>query len=132
MPRRRSWISTVPQESVEMVDVDCLAWMAERIHQAQLDLAELVEIARWKGITWEDIAGSIGVTRSAAWQRYAKQDSSTWEPFGLRDEVLPFGWVDVTSQVEWVQRPAALPPTPAPRGSVRRRPGPGGQARSTA
>jgi hypothetical protein len=36
-------------------------------------LALEVELARSFGVTWEDIAEALGVTRQAAWDRFAKQ-----------------------------------------------------------
>ncbi|GGM41753.1 hypothetical protein GCM10012275_10910 [Longimycelium tulufanense] len=39
-------------------------------------LALEVELARSFGVTWEDIADALGISRQAAWERFAKQ--SRW------------------------------------------------------
>jgi hypothetical protein len=43
---------------------------------AERELALEVELARSFGVTWDDIADALGVSRQAAWERFAKQ--SRW------------------------------------------------------
>jgi len=56
--------------------VDVLDWVAEAAlaaGQAYRDLAAAVTRARVRGCTWAQIAGTLGVTRQAAAQRYRHQ-----------------------------------------------------------
>ena len=45
--------------------------------QAESILASEVELARTFGVTWQEIAASLGVSRQAAWDRFA--DHSRWQ-----------------------------------------------------
>jgi ATP-dependent Clp protease ATP-binding subunit ClpX len=36
------------------------------------DEAEIVDLLRAKGYTWEQIGGALGVTRQSAWEKYGK------------------------------------------------------------
>ncbi|MCU1685189.1 MAG: hypothetical protein JWQ81_5928 [Amycolatopsis sp.] len=43
---------------------------------AERELALEIELARTFGVTWDEIADALGVSRQAAWERFAKQ--SRW------------------------------------------------------
>jgi predicted transcriptional regulator len=45
--------------------------------QAEQLLALEIELARNFGVTWEEVASALGVSRQAAWSRFAK--SSRWQ-----------------------------------------------------
>jgi hypothetical protein len=45
--------------------------------QAERLLASEVELARKFGVTWQEIAAALGVSRQAAWDRFA--DQSRWQ-----------------------------------------------------
>lgn len=58
------------------------------------DNTELVTVkyARKAGLSWAEIATSLGVTRQAAWERWHEIDetlpkSDAWGPFSLKDTV---------------------------------------------
>jgi hypothetical protein len=42
--------------------------------QAERLLALEIDLARSFGVTWEEVASSLGVSRQAAWDRFANQD----------------------------------------------------------
>lgn len=71
--------------------VDVLDWVAgadAAARQARGDLAAAVTRARSRGCTWTQIAGRLGVTRQAAWQRY-RQDPPPAAARSPRTEMTP-------------------------------------------
>lgn len=55
--------------------LDVLDWIAAAdatARQARRDLAAAVTRARSRGCTWTQIAGRLGITRQAAWQRFGQ------------------------------------------------------------
>ena len=55
--------------------VDVLDWVASAdaaARRARADLAAAVARARSRGCTWTQIAGRLGITRQAAWQRFGQ------------------------------------------------------------
>ncbi|WP_129666368.1 sigma-70 family RNA polymerase sigma factor [Phytoactinopolyspora endophytica] len=62
-------------EDVEFEDISELREVAEAADAVRADEARLVEavtVARARGHSWNRIAGSLGVSRQAARQRYSK------------------------------------------------------------
>ena len=53
-------------------NLDRLHTLAAKIQDENLDLQRLVLINRSEGATWADIGRELGVTRSAAQQRFGK------------------------------------------------------------
>jgi DNA-binding MarR family transcriptional regulator len=51
-------------------DLDKIHEIATMIENRTTELRSLVDIARKEGATWEDIGRELGVTRSAAQQRF--------------------------------------------------------------
>jgi hypothetical protein len=49
---------------------------ADAVPAAVQTLHDAVEAARSAGATWTEIAGALGVSRQAAWERFAKNASS--------------------------------------------------------
>lgn len=52
---------------------DWIFRMCEFSAQAERLLALEIDLARSFGVTWEEIASGLGVTRQAAWDRFANQ-----------------------------------------------------------
>jgi hypothetical protein len=71
--------------------VDILDWVADAdaaARQARRDLAAAVTRARNRGCTWTQIAGRLGITRQAAWQRFG-QDPPPGPARSPRREMTP-------------------------------------------
>jgi hypothetical protein len=75
---KKAWIDTVPASVVGEVDVQVVAFMAEKEAECTADLREVVEIAKHNGFTWEQIGLALGTSKSAAYQRFGKQDTTAW------------------------------------------------------
>jgi ATP-dependent Clp protease ATP-binding subunit ClpX len=43
------------------------------------DEAEIVDLLRAKGYTWEQIGGALGVTRQSAWEKYGRAEQQVKE-----------------------------------------------------
>ena len=54
--------------------LDHLHTQAQTIEQGIERMRALVIQARQEGATWEDVARELGVSRSAAWQRFGPKD----------------------------------------------------------
>lgn len=52
---------------------DWILQACELVAASERLLALEVELARNFGVTWDDIADALGVSRQAAWERFAKQ-----------------------------------------------------------
>jgi hypothetical protein len=66
-------IVAVPLRPSPVIDV--LDWVADAdaaARQARRDLAAAVTRARSRGCSWTQIAGRLGITRQAAWQRFGQ------------------------------------------------------------
>ena len=84
MPRRKLWVHTVPVAVLDDVDVDLIAEFGQYVRDAEVQVREVVELARYKGVTWSAIGAALGVSASAACQRFGKQDTTSWVPWDLR------------------------------------------------
>lgn len=84
MPRRKLWVNTVPASIVAEVDLDLLAEFGQVVRDADLQVREIVHLARHKGFTWREIGEALGVTASAVCQRFGRQDTSSWVPWDVR------------------------------------------------
>ncbi|MGW3964000.1 hypothetical protein ACWED2_29590 [Amycolatopsis sp. NPDC005003] len=50
---------------------DWIARAAGLVVAAERLLASEIDLARGGGVTWDEIAGALGVSRQAAWKRFA-------------------------------------------------------------
>jgi len=55
-------------------NLDRIHTLATTIKSAPAELHRLADLTRKEGATWDDIARELGVSRSAAWQRFAPKD----------------------------------------------------------
>lgn len=78
VPRHREWIDTVPQAVRAQVGIELVEMMAQQERDAAQQLREIVHVAYQNGISWGDIAQALGVTKSAAWQRFGNLDTAGW------------------------------------------------------
>ena len=69
--------ATMPWE--RMSDAEVLATLPQILASAEQNVffaQEWVEMMRERGITWAEIGRVLGVTRQAAWERFAKKSAS--------------------------------------------------------
>ncbi|CUR62248.1 putative Predicted protein [metagenome] len=69
--------ATMPWE--RMSDAEVLATLPQILASAEQNVffaQEWVEMLRERGITWAEIGRILGVTRQAAWERFAKRSAS--------------------------------------------------------
>ena len=69
--------ATMPWE--RMSDAEGLATLPQILASAEQNVSfaqEWVEMLRERGITWAEIGRVLGVTRQAAWERFAKKSAS--------------------------------------------------------
>ena len=62
-----------------MSDAEVLATLPQILASAEQNVffaQEWVEMMRERGITWAEIGRVLGVTRQAAWERFAKKSAS--------------------------------------------------------
>jgi hypothetical protein len=65
-----SWKAYSDEEVLAMLPAS-----AEALNTAEASLREHVHALRHRSISWERIAGMLGVTRQAAWERFSNDDS---------------------------------------------------------
>jgi biotin operon repressor len=56
------------------VRLQSIAGFALLVEQAERGLVNAVHLARRSGYSWQDIGEALGVSRQAAWQRFAHLD----------------------------------------------------------
>jgi ATP-dependent Clp protease ATP-binding subunit ClpX len=61
-----SWDSLSDEEFLATVPA-----AADAVHAAEDTLRDHVDMLRKRGISWDRIAGELGVTRQAAWERFS-------------------------------------------------------------
>lgn len=69
--------ATMPWD--RMSDAEVLATLPQILASAEQNVSfaqEWVEMLRERGITWAEIGRVLGVTRQAAWERFAKKSAS--------------------------------------------------------
>ncbi len=69
--------ATMPWD--RMTDAEVLATLPQILASAEQNVSfaqEWVEMLRERGVTWAEIGRVLGVTRQAAWERFAKKASS--------------------------------------------------------
>lgn len=65
-----------PWESMTSADLlHVLPAVEATARQAQGFLRDWVDLARARGLSWADIAGALGVSRQAAWERYSRPEN---------------------------------------------------------
>jgi hypothetical protein len=79
--RATSWVEDIPPEIAASVDGFLVRDLAQQARDIDQQLHEVVYVARQvHGVSWEKIAAALGVTKSAAWQRFGRDDpeSGNW------------------------------------------------------
>lgn len=84
------WRRLLRQQSPDPLEVAKLASTFERYFDAVK--TEAVKAARAAGVSWEEIATSLGTSRQSAWERYRRAESirkSRWWPVPLQHDPRP-------------------------------------------
>jgi hypothetical protein len=63
-----SWASLTDEELLSMLPASAAA-----VEDVEANLREHIQALRRRGISWERIAGALGVSRQAAWERFSRE-----------------------------------------------------------
>ncbi len=90
IPLARETVELLATQPSPLVCIEKVAWMKQWVDDV---LREYVGDARAAGHGWDAVAGALGVTRQAAWQRYRsgeeekRRDSATDSEFLRADDI---------------------------------------------
>ena len=76
--RRKNALGAAPWD--RMSDAEVLATLPQILASAEQNVAfahEWVEMLRERGISWAEIGRALGVSRQAAWERFARKSKDT-------------------------------------------------------